>query len=100
MSPRIRATVYDGETFHEIPYGVGTGDWIRGLSTAALERLAGGSTRSGEVNPRGVQRLAQRDLEGRRPDRLSRAIETAADVRARRQWSTLMPVLTNYNGGS
>lgn len=96
---RIRATVYDGETFHEIPYGLGTGDWLRGLTTPVLERVAGGVTRCLDLDPRRLQRLARTELERRQPDH-SRYIATAAGVGARRRWITLRPVITNYANGA
>lgn len=101
--PKTRATIYDGESFHEIPAGLGTGDWLRGLPTPALRRLAGGETRSNDVDPNRLQRMVRHVLAERCAiPEYERAIETAAGVGARRRWLPLLPILTNYNanGGS
>lgn len=96
--PKSQRTVHDGTTFHTIPYGVSTGEWLRALTTSVLGRLADGQLRCIDVDPLALYRMARKEL-ARRRHGLDRATEAAGEAHARRQWIVLTPVITNYSNG-
>lgn len=77
-------------------------EWILAMPTAQLQGIADqGATTFENVNPRRALKIVAAELAtrvGRRPSR-KRAVETGADVHARRRWLNHTPVLTNYSRG-